>query len=57
MAWVGCIDLEDAARAVQEDYCTAELKPREVVLLDYAIKLRRERKFGTGRAPVREGVK
>jgi hypothetical protein len=57
MAWVGCIDLEDAARAVQEDYRTAELKPREVVLLDYAIKLRRERKFGTGRAPVREGVK
>src|SRR5262245_30254716 len=30
---------DDQARAVEEDYRTAKLRPREVVLLDYAVKL------------------
>ena len=32
---------EEQARAVQDDYRTAGLKPREVALLDYAVKLTR----------------
>src|SRR5437773_2149473 len=32
---------EEQARAVQEDYCSAGLPPRETALLDFAVKLTR----------------